>query len=71
MKRARVLTAAMPGNVGPMKHWRYITLHAVAAAAFFFVLQRYTMNASLELSLLWALVFGTCAAAFAYAQSNG
>jgi Na+-transporting NADH:ubiquinone oxidoreductase subunit NqrB len=53
-----------------MKAWRYIALHAVAAAAFFFVLQRYTLNASLETSLLWALVFGGCAAGLAYTQSN-
>jgi hypothetical protein len=52
-----------------MKHWRYIALHAVAAAAFFFV-QRYTLHASLETSLLWALVLGGCAAGLAYRQSN-
>jgi hypothetical protein len=53
-----------------MKHWRYIILHAVAAAAFIFLLQRYTMGASLDLSLLWALGFGACAAGLAYRQSN-
>ena len=53
-----------------MKHWRYIGLHAVAAAAFFFVLQRYTLHASLETSLLWALVLGGGAAGLAYTQSN-
>jgi hypothetical protein len=53
-----------------MKHWRYIALHALMAAAFIFLLQRYAMNASLELSLLWALAFGGGAAGLAYKQSN-
>ena len=53
-----------------MKHWRYIALHAVAAGAFIFLLQRYTLNASLDTSLLWTLAFGGCAAALAYMQSN-
>lgn len=70
MKRDRTLQAAGPGSVGAMKNWRYIALHAVAAAAFFFVLQRYAMSASLETSLIWALAFGGCAAGFAYMQSN-
>jgi hypothetical protein len=53
-----------------MKHWRYIALHATAAAAFIFLLQRYVLHASLESCLLWALVFGACAAGLAYKQSN-
>ena len=53
-----------------MKHWRYIGLHTVAAAAFIFLLQRYALSATLESSLLWAIVFGGCAAGLAYAQSN-
>jgi hypothetical protein len=53
-----------------MKNWRYILLHAVAASAFVFVLQRYVLNASLEASLLWSLTFGGCAAGLAYMQSN-
>ena len=32
MKRDRTLRAAGPGSVGAMKNWRYIALHAVAAA---------------------------------------
>jgi hypothetical protein len=56
--------AAMP------KNWRYILLHAAAAAAFIFLLQRYALSASLETSLLWAVVFGGCAAGLAYSQSN-
>jgi hypothetical protein len=53
-----------------MKNWRYIALHALAAAAFIFLLQRYGMSASLDTSLLWALAFGGCAAGLAYMQSN-
>jgi hypothetical protein len=53
-----------------MKNWRYIGMHAVVAATFIFLLQRYGLNATLESSLLWALTFGGCAAGLAYAQSN-
>jgi len=70
MKRARTLQAAGPGSVGAMKNWRYIGLHAAAAAAFIFLLQRYMLGASPESSLLWALTFGGCAAGLAYMQSN-
>jgi hypothetical protein len=65
----RVLQVAEPGNVGEMKNWRYIGLHAIAAAAFIFLLQRYGFNASIDTSLLWALAFGGCAAGLAYMQS--
>jgi hypothetical protein len=58
------------GSVDPMKRWRYIALHATAAGAFIFLLQRYALSASLDSSLLWALAFGGCAAALAYMQSN-
>jgi hypothetical protein len=70
MKRDRILQAAEPGSVGAMKNWRYIALHAAAAAAFIFLLQRYGLSASLDSSLLWALTFGGCAAGLAYMQSN-
>ena len=53
-----------------MRHWRYIALHAVTAAAFIFLLQRYGLSASLDTSLLWALTFAGCAAGLAYMQSN-
>ena len=59
-----------PGRAGAMKNWRYIALHAVGAAAFIFLLQRYALSASLESSLLWALTFGGCAAGLAYSQVN-
>ena len=58
------------GRTEAMKGWRYIALHTVAAACFIFLLQRYGLNASLESSLLWALVFGGCAAGLAYSQTN-
>jgi hypothetical protein len=53
-----------------MKNWRHMALHAAAAAAFIFLLQRYALNASLESASLWALTFGACAAGLAYSQSN-
>jgi hypothetical protein len=53
-----------------MKNWRFMALHAVVAAIFIFLLQRYALSASLESALLWALTFGGCAAGLAYAQSN-
>ena len=70
MKRDRTSQSAGQGSVGTMKHWRYIALHTVAAAAFIFLLQRYALNATLESALLWALTFGGCAAGLAYAQSK-
>jgi Na+-transporting NADH:ubiquinone oxidoreductase subunit NqrB len=70
MRREGVTKALAAEGSAAMKHWRYIALHAVVAAAFFFVLQRYTLQASLETSLLWALVLGGCAAGLAYRQSN-
>jgi hypothetical protein len=70
MKRDHTLRAAGPGSAGAMNGWRYIVLHATAAAAFIFLLQRYGMSASLESSLLWAVSFAGCAAGLAYMQSN-
>ena len=70
MKRDGTLPVIGLGRVSAMKNWRYIGMHAVAAATFIFLLQRYGLNATLESSLLWALTFGGCAAGLAYAQSN-
>jgi Na+-transporting NADH:ubiquinone oxidoreductase subunit NqrB len=70
MSPDRKLLGSGAGSIGAMKNWRYIALHAVGAAAFIFLLQRYSMNASFESSLLWALTFGGCAAGLAYVQSN-
>jgi hypothetical protein len=52
------------------KNWRYILLHAAAAALFIFLLQRYALSATLESALLWAIVFAGCAAGLAYSQTN-
>ena len=70
MRRDHASGMAGPGGSAAMKHWRYIALHAVAAGAFIFLLQRYTLNASLDTSLLWALTVGGCAAGLATMQSN-
>ena len=53
-----------------MNKWLYIALHTVVAAAFIFALQRLFLNATLESSLLWAVVFGGCAAMLAFKQTN-
>ena len=70
MMGGRTLRADRSGRAASMKNWRYVGMHAFAAAAFIFLLQRYGLNATLESSLLWALTFGGCAAGLAYAQSN-
>jgi putative exporter of polyketide antibiotics len=70
MMRHGISRAAGTGSGGAMNSWAYIGLHAAAAAAFIFLLQRYAMSASLESSLLWAVTFGGCAAGLAYMQSN-
>jgi hypothetical protein len=70
MRRARTIAVGRTVEVEAMKNWRYIGLHAVVAAAFIFLLQRYGLSASLESSLLWALTFGGCAAGLAYSQVN-
>ena len=70
MKQHRTLQADGAGSAGTMKHWRYMALHALAAGAFIFLLQRYALGASLDSSLLWGLTFGGCAAGLAYMQST-
>jgi hypothetical protein len=67
MKRDRALA---PGSFVMRQHWRTIVLHTLAAAAFIFLLQRYALGATLESSLLWAVVFGGCAAVLATSQAN-
>ena len=66
----RALRASGPGRAAPMKTWQLMVLHALAAAAFIFLLQRYALNASFDSALLWALTFGGCAAGLAYSQSK-
>jgi hypothetical protein len=53
-----------------MKKWGFIAMHAAVAATFIFLLQRFSLDASLEASLLWALTFAVCAAGLAYKQAN-
>lgn len=53
---------------GPGK-WVRILLHAIAAGAFLFVLQRYALQQTLEVSLIWALGFAAAAAHLAWRQS--
>ena len=75
MTRDRTLRTGGPGRAAAMKDWQLKTwqlmaLHAVAAATFIFLLQRYALNASFDSALLWALTFGGCAAGLAYYQSK-
>ena len=70
MTRDRTLRTGGPGRAAAMKTWQLMTLHALAAATFIFLLQRYGLNATLDSSLLWALTFGGCAAGLAYSQSK-
>jgi hypothetical protein len=70
MTRDRTLRAGGPGRAAAMKTWQLMTLHALAAATFIFLLQRYALNASFDSALLWALTFGGCAAGLAYSQSK-
>jgi len=57
MTRNGTLPVIGQGRVSAMKNWRYIGMHAVAAAAFIFLLQRYALSATLESSLLWAITW--------------
>ena len=66
----RDLSSQAVQGSGAMKKWGFIAMHAAVAAAFIFLLQRFSLNASLESSLLWALTFGVCAAGLAYKQAN-
>ena len=70
MTRDRTMLAVGPERAAAMKTWQLMTLHALAAATFIFLLQRYMLNASLDSALLWALTFGGCAAGLAYSQSK-
>ncbi len=70
MRRHPTLDGAGTGRGAAMKTWRYIALHTLAAAVFIFALQRFVLHASLETSLVWALMLGGCAAGLAYTQSN-
>jgi len=70
MKRARAKAVALKPDADVMNKWLYVSLHTVVAAAFIFLLQRYFLNATLESSLLWSVVFGGGAAMLAFKQTN-
>ncbi|PIT04563.1 hypothetical protein TSA1_30280 [Bradyrhizobium nitroreducens] len=65
----RDLSQPLVQGSGAMKKWGFVAMHAAVAAAFIFLVQRFTLNASLESSLLWALTFAVCAAGLAYKQT--
>jgi hypothetical protein len=48
----------------------YIALHALAAAAFGFVLQTFVLGSTVEIALIWTLVLGVAAAGLAWHQTN-
>ena len=48
--------------------WSRVVLHALVAAAFFFVLNYYFLHTGLESSVSWALALGGVAAVIAYRQ---
>lgn len=64
------LTSATQTGVEVMNKWLYVSLHTAAAASFIYLLQRFFLSATQESSLLWAVVFGVCAAMLAYKQTN-
>lgn len=55
---------------GPNNLLPHMLKHAAAAGAFFFVLQRFAMKESVEVSLLWAAFFAAAAALLAWQQSR-
>ena len=64
------VTSATQTGAASMNKWLYIALHTAAAATFIFLLQRFFLSATVESSLLWAVVFGGCAAMLAIAQAK-
>jgi hypothetical protein len=55
----------MPGGT-----YGYIAIHGGLAAAFFFVLQRFVLNQTIESSLLWGGLLGVGAAGIAWLQTR-
>lgn len=47
-----------------------ILFHTVGAAVFFFVLQRFALQQSLEVSVLWAVALGAAAGLLARSQER-
>jgi hypothetical protein len=55
----------MPGGT-----YGYIAIHGGLAALFFFVLQRFVLNQTMESSLLWGGLLGAGAAGIAWLQTR-
>lgn len=53
-----------------MPVWTDIAIKAVTAAVFFFVLQVFVLNASIETGLQWAAVAAIGAACIAWSQAH-
>ena len=49
---------------------KYAAIHAAGAAVFFYVLQRYALQATVETSISWALALGVAAAIIGWTQTT-
>ncbi len=50
--------------------WGHVATHGTLAAVFFFVLQRFGLNQTIETSVLWGALLGIGAAALAWFQTR-
>lgn len=57
-------------GLDPRRRIAHAALHATIAGVFFFVFQRYGMQASLETSVMWALALAAGAAALSWRQTG-
>lgn len=57
-------------GLDPRKRIAHAAVHAALAGGFFFVFQRYAMQAGLETSLVWALALAAGAAALSWRQTR-
>jgi hypothetical protein len=53
-----------------MRRAGYIAMHALVAGAFFFVVQRYPLEQSVQSSIQWAAFFAVAAAIVAWRQTQ-
>jgi hypothetical protein len=58
--------SAMTEDAMTAEQMRYVALHTLGAAAFFFVLNLYVLGTALEHSVLWAVGFGAMAGFLAW-----
>ena len=56
------------GSIMTSQRMRYVALHALGAAAFFFVLNQYVLGTPLEHSILWGIGLGAVAGYLAWQQ---